>query len=169
MDNTATIETNGHADATGDTPPATDDRVELSRKVFSLEAADKVRIDAGLVDELVNEAARRFPGYPRTVVLSVLLAEGAAIAGPKWANDRKHLSDLAGSWKSGRSMVVQKALAGTSALVSRVSAAQWPAASGVDALCGSLLLRVALNQSVKRQPVLDKALADTYSVLTAKR
>ena len=169
MDNTATIETNGHAHATDDTPNATEDRVELGRKLFGLEAADKIRIDAGLVDELVNEAARRFPGFPRTVALSVLIAEGAAIAGPKWVNDRKHLSDLAGGWKSGRSLVVQKALAGTSTLVSKVAAAQWPAANGVDGLCASLLLRVALTQSARKQPVLDKALADTYSVLTAKR
>lgn len=169
MDNTDTIETNGHAHATDDTPNATEARADLARKLFSLEAAEKIRVDAGLVDELIAEAARRFPGYPRTVALSVLIAEGAAIAGPKWVNDRKHLSDLTGGWKSGRSLVVQKALAGTGALVSKVAAVQWPSADRVDGLCASLLLRVALNQSTKKQPVLDKALADTYSVLTAKR
>lgn len=138
--------------------------------LFGLAVSEKIRIDPTLDAEIDAEAARRFPGYSRPVVVAILVAEAAAIAGPKLANEHRHLSDLVKGYAPPAKLPTDtRVLAGTKALVGRVAAKQYPGAPAVEGLTVSLLMRLGLNRSTKKQPVLDPAAALALTLLTAKR
>lgn len=156
---------NGHATRDDPSPAA-----DAGARLFELEANEKMRVDAALDTLLTDEAARRFPGIARPVVASILIAEAAAEAGPRWVNDHKHIADLNRGYDPPRKMSVEiRLLAGTKALVSRVCAQQYHGAPGMDGLTASHLLRYGLTRSEKRRPVIDPAYAAAVALLTAKR
>lgn len=156
---------NGHARGDEPSPPP-----DAGSDLFRLDASEKIRIDATLDTLITIEGRRRFPGIARPVVVSVLIAEAAAEAGPRWVNDRKHLSELTKGYDPPTKMSAEiRMLAGTKAVISKVCAAQYHGAPGMDGLTASLLLRYGLTRSEKRRPVVDPAYAAALALLTAKR
>lgn len=156
---------NGHAPSDEPSPPP-----DAGARLFDLEASEKIRIDATLDPLITMEAQRRFPGIARPVVVSVLIAEAAAEAGPRWANDRKHLTDLNKGYDPPRKLTAEvRMLAGTKAVIAKVCAAQYHGAPGMDGLTASMLLRYGLLRSEKKRPVIDPAYAAALALLSAKR
>jgi len=158
---------NGHAQSDELSPPPPPD---AGGGLFELDASEKIRIDAMLDPLITIEARRRFPGVARPVVVSILIAEAAAEAGPRWANDRKHLTDLAKGYDPPRKETSEvRMLAGTKAVIAKVCAQQYHGAPGMEGLTASLLLSYGLTRSEKKRPVVDPAYAAVLALLTAKR
>ena len=161
-------EATGPADETDRPIPSGTDKVE-GAGLFALAADEKLRVDAALEEEIDREASRRFPGYSRPVVVAILIAEGAAEAGPKWTNDRKHLSDLTKGYVPPKKLTGQvRVLNGSQQLVSRVAKQQYHGAPGQEVLTASLLLRLGLTRSTGKRPSLDPAVAVAATMLSKR-
>lgn len=138
--------------------------------LFSFAADERLRSDPTLDGEIDREAARRFPGYPRPVVVSILIAEAAREAGPKWSNDHKHLVELTKGYQPPQKIAGEvRVLTGTKQLVARVSKDQYHGAPNTEGLTTSHLLRLGLTISAKKRPVLDPSVAVTATLLKGKR
>lgn len=159
----------GTDDETVSTGQVTNPAAERAARLVGRAADDRLRIDPSLLAELEAEAARRFPGRSMPTVLTVLITEGAAEAMPKWKNDHKHVTAMVRTYTPPARVSHQaKALAGTARLVSKAAGALYHGAPGMEGVTASLLLRLGLDRSTRKQPVVDPAFTAAEEALSGR-
>lgn len=132
--------------------------------------AESIRIDPELqtdIDEVCRDA---FPGYDRKVVVSILIATGLGEAAPKWANDRRHISDLVRGYDpSGRKLDLQtNVLAGTSRLIQKAATEQYHGAPGMTPRMASYAIALGIRRLKAIRPVYHPSMGDAAHMILGR-